>query len=1141
MASESKENVRKRAQDLQTLVRGPLASSLQNLNNSARTIPMDKDFHFYSNFLQFREPIINLKNHSESLLRDVGASEMLWKRPLPWPEDPDDAYDLLVNMQDDIFERVDISMDEFKRATKEQENGKPGSMIDIESGFQLVYGNRKKGNNKMIHKAEAPGSKMVSKVEAPDVKMASRDKKTTGGRSRVPFHIPSIPRPQDRFSIFVDNSNVPFKHLGLRKTEDGSKFIHPLQEVLNKLEFADKQSTAPEPLDPSPWESTPFKFIERVQDLKDMARKLQSAGEIAVDLEHNQYRSFQGLTCLMQISTRSEDFVVDTLILHNHIGPYLGRIFADPAIKKVMHGADHDILWLQRDFGIYVCNLFDTGQASRVLQLERNSLEFLLQHFCGITADKEYQTADWRLRPLPSEMLKYAREDTHYLLYVQDLMKKRLVSAMSECGETPLLEVYKRSRDVCLQLYEKELLTETSYLHVYGLQEGNFSPEQLAVVAGLYEWRDKIARVEDESTGYILPNKVLLQIAKKLPSNLDELRAFVKGRHPFVERNLAAVLDVIRQSREKKSKFIESAPKQPGQVVLKESVGLNEQSLTGNQDMLHSIDTATAVNFQTLEGKVISAQGLDINGKSTCEKSVDGKKSGRERASRIPDVIKDVATEEPLNVQTNSSSEKAEKGETNLGKHTESWTETKQAEFVSSSSNMAIIGSAADTFEAQIVPCNKGGLVSAVVGRACSSLLFNKRLFNKKYESLKDGIFEAISNDCDQNNLIRQPVTEVSVPLSTKSCSSERLEEVSLNREKEHAKQAQDMDLGISVELSGELLLNKSGMSGHTSLESEFVAHEEYKLFENISAKVRVASVQPKKKPGRGLAAMLGPSSSKQKSDASIKVHDHEQDKARSKVEQIKASVTLPFQSFSGTCETFSSMQSGELKESPTNDNSHSEEVKAGCDENASQIENDIPLLKQAGGIFKGEEGKQHRAWWPQLQVSSVGKKAAIRELNDKELPPSLSELRRKSWQHSKKQSTLQSLEDIKHTKVHAPHEDTPQMNDFLNGKKRKNVSQEAYDSSKTSSVRALATECKFKPFDYAAARQSICSETSDKPAKEVKDRNAIKNVSFSKKGKSFVFDPLSRVARESSAEGLQPGKRRQVFPASGNRSATFH
>jgi len=27
-----------------------------------------------------------------------------------------------------------------------------------------------------------------------------------------------------------------------------------------------------------------------------------------------------------------------------------------------MHGADRDVVWLQRDFGIYICNLFDTHQ-----------------------------------------------------------------------------------------------------------------------------------------------------------------------------------------------------------------------------------------------------------------------------------------------------------------------------------------------------------------------------------------------------------------------------------------------------------------------------------------------------------------------------------------------------------------------------------------------------------------------------------------------------------------------------------------------------------------------------------------------------------------------------------------------------------
>lgn len=34
-----------------------------------------------------------------------------------------------------------------------------------------------------------------------------------------------------------------------------------------------------------------------------------------------------------------------------------------------MHGCDNDILWLQRDFHIYVANVFDTGKACMVSHL----------------------------------------------------------------------------------------------------------------------------------------------------------------------------------------------------------------------------------------------------------------------------------------------------------------------------------------------------------------------------------------------------------------------------------------------------------------------------------------------------------------------------------------------------------------------------------------------------------------------------------------------------------------------------------------------------------------------------------------------------------------------------------------------------
>jgi len=64
---------------------------------------------------------------------------------------------------------------------------------------------------------------------------------------------------------------------------------------------------------------------------------------------------------LIQISTRFKDFIVDTIKLRNEIGNAFRNVFDDPQKVKVLHGADMDIQWLQRDFDLYIVNMFDTG------------------------------------------------------------------------------------------------------------------------------------------------------------------------------------------------------------------------------------------------------------------------------------------------------------------------------------------------------------------------------------------------------------------------------------------------------------------------------------------------------------------------------------------------------------------------------------------------------------------------------------------------------------------------------------------------------------------------------------------------------------------------------------------------------------
>ncbi|CAN6318355.1 unnamed protein product [Urochloa humidicola] len=598
----------------------PLAAAAARLSARSRALPSSRDFHFYNNFPDFKSPVGAAAAKADTSLGVLGAAPLLPTRQQPFPGsgDLDDAHDWLVALNDDLLERFGASIDEFKALREKEEAAGRRAAQEAGDGFQVVYGKKKKKvgvGEEGVARAEPFGA-------SSSVQMATKDKAAAPGmKAKVPFHIRTIPRPQKVYCFVVDNSSKPFEHVLLERSEDGTRAVHPL-EKLPIEQLIDRNVPDSEPVKPSSLDDTPFTFVEDLKTLEVLATKLKSATEFAVDLEHNHYRTFQGLTCLMQISTRTEDFIVDTLKLRKYLGDYLREFFKDPTKRKVMHGADRDIIWLQRDFSIYVCNLFDTGQASRVLQMDRNSLEHLLHHFCGVAANKEYQAADWRLRPLPDEMIKYAREDTHYLLYIYDLMRLRLVNESSGDSDL-LLEVCKRSNEVCLQLYEKEQLTDSSYLHIHGLKENVLDARQLSVLSSLYRWRDGIAREEDESTGYILPNRSLLEIAKEMPVTSGKLKRIVKSKN--FERHLNTVINTIRDAISASGAF-ESVAEQLKKGKLEELTMANVKNSSEDTEMIPAVDVDNNEDPSD-ESDVVSTVITNVGTTSPCMGTVTSEAS----------------------------------------------------------------------------------------------------------------------------------------------------------------------------------------------------------------------------------------------------------------------------------------------------------------------------------------------------------------------------------------------------------------------------------------------------------------------------------------------------------------------------------
>lgn len=93
--------------------------------------------------------------------------------------------------------------------------------------------------------------------------------------------------------------------------------------------------TKSDPINFPPFASTQAEFVDTPEAVTAMIEELRKAKEIAIDLEHHDAHSYIGLVCLMQISTRDKDWIVDTLKPWREDLQALNEIFTNPNIVKV--------------------------------------------------------------------------------------------------------------------------------------------------------------------------------------------------------------------------------------------------------------------------------------------------------------------------------------------------------------------------------------------------------------------------------------------------------------------------------------------------------------------------------------------------------------------------------------------------------------------------------------------------------------------------------------------------------------------------------------------------------------------------------------------------------------------------------------
>ncbi len=285
-----------------------------------------------------------------------------------------------------------------------------------------------------------------------------------------------------------------------------------------------------------------YELIESRADLDALAQDLLSEKVLAFDTEADSFYHYFDKTCLVQVATRRQIYLIDPLALGgpSELAP-LGPVFASPEIRKIFHAAEYDLFVLKRDCSFQFQALFDTMISAQLLGYPSVGLAGLAERHFDVKLPKDEQRSDWSARPLSQRQLNYAAADVVYLIPLAERLEKELRKARRHRWALEEFETLARRK------WPEREFDELGYLRIKGARR--LDPKGLAVLRELYLMRDSRARDMDRPPFKVLGNRTLLEIAERQPRKLEELGE-IKGVTDLILRRLGRdVMAAVRNGR----------------------------------------------------------------------------------------------------------------------------------------------------------------------------------------------------------------------------------------------------------------------------------------------------------------------------------------------------------------------------------------------------------------------------------------------------------------------------------------------------------------------------------------------------------------------------------------------------------------
>lgn len=300
-------------------------------------------------------------------------------------------------------------------------------------------------------------------------------------------------------------------------------------------------------------------WVDSEEALAELTAELADVDEVGIDMEADSYYSYREKICLIQITAKGKDWLVDPLAGVS-MDP-IGALLADPTKRKLFHDGEYDVLLFQRQYGYTMANLYDTRAAEAALGSEAPGLGAVLLERFGIELDKGLQRSDWGQRPLSDQQIAYARLDTRFLSELRSVQ----VVELEQRGITHVLDGECRRLEAIRATWPE--FNPDGWVKLKGARA--LDPGARRAARELFILRNELASRRDQACFRVFGNQAVIEIARCQPETEKELAEVPGVSWGIVRRIGEKILDVLDDADEMEPiQVMPVKPKKEGDVVL---------------------------------------------------------------------------------------------------------------------------------------------------------------------------------------------------------------------------------------------------------------------------------------------------------------------------------------------------------------------------------------------------------------------------------------------------------------------------------------------------------------------------------------------------------------------------------------------